>query len=174
MPKLPFESRRNDVTSKYVPLWMLLAMSCAACSDSDDPAGEREDPEEEACDRATDPSEGTPIIAAQARDSAPALELSEEPYLVELEQGTRGYVRLTGPVDALLFVAQADAVTSLTLEGTMTDVLPEGAPVEQCSDDIPEHFDLELEETGDYSLELTTADPPLWLVYTTAEGHAHE
>ena len=93
---------------------------------------------------------------------------------MEFEQGTRGYVRLTGPVDALLFVAQPDAVTSLTYEESTTDLLPESAPVQRCSELIPEHFDLELDETGDYSLELTTADPPLWLVYTTAEGHAHE
>jgi hypothetical protein len=162
------------MTNKYAPLWMFLTMSCLACSDSDEPAQEHEDPEEHACEHAMDPSDGTPITAAEAPADAPALELSEEPYLVEFEQGTRGYVRLTGPTDALLFVGQADAVTSLTFEEASTDLLPESAPVEHCSDLIPEHFDLELDETGDYSLELTTADPPLWLVFTTAEGHTHE
>jgi hypothetical protein len=163
------------MTKKHTSLAMLLTMLGAACSDdSGEPAEhEHEDPEEHACEHATDMSNGTAVTASAAEASAPRINLSEEPYLVTFEQGTRGFLRVAGPVDALVFVGQADSVTSVALEGSTTDVLPAGAPVEHCSDLIPEHFDLELEETGDYAIGVTSATPPLWLMVTPAEGHSH-
>jgi hypothetical protein len=158
-----------------ISFWTILMLSCLGCGDdSDEPTPEEsEDPAEHACEHAGDMTKGTLITAGADPAAAPALAESEEPYLVDFDSGTRGFVALTGPTDALLFVSQADAVTALTFGTDGADELPEGAPNEFCADLVPEHFDLELAETGDYYLELTTAQPPLWLVYMSAEGHAH-
>jgi hypothetical protein len=150
---------------------LLFAMLSAACSGSSEPEGE--DPEEHACEHAADMSAATPITATADPGAGPTLEISEEPYLVEFDAGTRGHLTVRGPTDSLLFVGQANAVTGLTF-GESGNLLPEAGPVEHCTDLIPEHFDLELEETGDYTLSLTSVAPPLWLVYLSAEGHAHE
>jgi len=158
---------------KHLRNCALLTVLCTGCSDPAEPEKHEEDPGEHACEHATDMSDGTSMTAGVDQASAPVLALSEEPYLVDFTTGTTGYLALTGPVDALLFVAQADAVTVLTFGTAGADELPEGAPNEFCPDLIPEHFDLELAETGDYYVELTTAIPPLWLVYMSAKGHAH-
>jgi hypothetical protein len=73
-------------------------------------------------------------------------------------------------------VEQENVVTGLVHEDDPdTDLLPEGTPNEFCEDDIPEHFDLELEESGDYHLQLgPSALEEVWVVFIGAEGHAHE
>lgn len=137
---------------------------------SDDGSGHAEDPAEQACEQRD--SAGQAVEAAATRDQAPDVALSDEPYTVSLPAGVTGYVQLTGPAAALLLVEAANVATGLFQEGSDENQLPEGAPNEFCEDDIPEHFDLDLED-GAYQLGLgPSALDEVWLMFVSAEGHA--
>ncbi|GMV13227.1 MAG: hypothetical protein HS104_11290 [Polyangiaceae bacterium] len=157
---------------KTTPLLFLLGLLAAACGgeDASTPAGE--DPEEHACEQASET--GTALVAAEDTASAPALALAETPYTVTLPSGKPGYLKLQGPSNALLFFGTANVATGLSFGSDATELLPEGAPNEHCPNAIPEHFDLGLDQSGDYFLRLgPSALPSVWLMLTEVEGHAH-
>jgi len=158
---------------KYMLRFFTLALFVpllAACGD-DDSSDEHadEDPAEHACLHAGET--GSEIIASETPEDAPVIELGDEPYTVTLVPGVVGYVKLEAPAEALLFAGTADVVSGLTFDGS--DILPDGAPNEFCEDEIPEHFDLDLDEPGEYVLTLGPSGvDSVWLAYVSAEGHA--
>ena len=132
-----------------------------------------EDPEAHACEHVTEA--GTAVTAAADTASAPGISVGEEPYTVALVDGAAGYVSIEISEDtpALLFLGTAGVASNLW-HGDEEEGLPEGAPSEACADDIPEHFDLDFHEAGTYYLELgPAAVTDVWLLLTSAEGHAH-
>jgi hypothetical protein len=154
--------------SKAVVCWTVLLL--AACGD-DSRTNSEEDPAAHACEHAAE--SGTALTAAASAEEAPELALDEKPYTVALTPGAAGYVQLTTPAEALLFANRADVVTALLLDGRDAS-LPEPAPNEFCPGEIPEHFDLELEEAGNYVLRLGPSGiDSVWLMYSPAAGHAH-
>lgn len=149
------------------------SLLCAACGDdtSTTPHPEEEDPSHHACEHVSE--SGRAVIASSTIEDAPNLQISDEPNTVELTPGEVGYVGLAASGDALLFLSASDVVTGLFAGGEALDV-PEPAPSEACADDIPEHFDLELEGAGPYVLRLGPVGvSSVWLMYTAAAGHGH-
>jgi hypothetical protein len=142
----------------------------AACGDGDSSDEHvEEDPAEHACEHASE--SGSSVTASETPEDAPVLELGDEPYTVTLVPGEVGYVKLAAPAVALLFAGTADVVSGLSFEGS--DILPEGSPNELCEGEIPEHFDLDLDEPGEYVLSLGPSGVnSVWLMYLSAEGHA--
>lgn len=155
--------------------WIVLGagLLSAACGGGDPKPADPEDPAEHACEHTAEP--GTPLEPAVARDgSAPLLELAGEPYIVTLSSSEPRFLRLEGLSDGLLFAAPADIVSGLYFGDGADDELPEASPNEFCASEIPEHYDLALERSGTYYLELApSAVPSVWLLYTEAEGHGH-
>lgn len=133
---------------------------------------EEEDPGEHACEEA---GSGESVTAgAVADDTAPEIHLGEG-HVVTLLDGAPSFVRIVSDahVEALLFVDTADVVTGLWHEGAEED-LPAASPNAFCEDDIPEHFDLHLDE-GTLHLELgDVAVGQVWLMVSSADGHGHE
>jgi hypothetical protein len=159
---------------KYLLRLFALTLSLplfTACGDgdsSDEPA--EEDPAEHACAHGSE--SGSSVTASETPENAPVLELADEPYTVTLVPGAVGYVKLAAPAVALLFAGTADVVSELSFEGS--DILPEGSPNEFCEAEIPEHFDLDLDEPGEYALRLGPSGvDSVCLMYLSAEGHAH-
>lgn len=153
------------------------ALSLVACAGEDDLAHEEheeeEDPGEHACE-AVEEGGAMALEGATDRADAPLLEQGEQAYEVSLGADAPRYVRVHGPGEGLLYAATADVVTGLYDEDETENLLPEAEPNEFCESDIPEHFDLDL-EAGDYYIELSpSAASEVWLLFTTAEGHAHE
>lgn len=143
---------------------LLLLAACTA---------EAEDPALHACEQIAEA--GTALTAGADVDSGPALDIADEPYTVTLTQGQVGYLTIESAEDtaALLFVNPADVVSGL-LDPTGAEVLPAPAPNEDCPDDIPEHFDLDL-EPGTWTLALgPAAVGEVWLMLIEAGEHAHE
>jgi hypothetical protein len=154
---------------------ILLLMNSGCGSDDDGANGAaEEDPGEHACEVVGDT--GIRVAAAAVPDEGEELEPAETPYTIELIDGAPGYVTLHGGEDALLFVEARNVVTGLFHEDDLdTDLLEVGTPNEFCEADIPEHFDLELEESGHYHLQLgPAAIDEVWVLYIGTEGHAHE
>lgn len=151
----------------------LLFVGCGS-DDVATPTPMEEDPGQHACESFGD--EGSRVSAADDSSDAPEMQPRETPYTIELVDGAAGYVTLRGELQALLFAGEQDVVTGLFHEDDLdTDLLGEGTPNAFCELDIPEHFDLELEEAGNYRLQLgPAAIGELWVVYIDAEGHAHE
>jgi hypothetical protein len=148
-------------------LFIPLVSACGDGESSDEHA--EEDPAEHACLHAGEA--GSSVAASETPEDAPLLELGDEPYTVTLVPGTAGYVELEAPAEALLFAGTADVVSGLSFDGA--DILPEGSPNEFCDAEIPEHFDLDLDEPGDYVLRLGPSGvDSVWLMYLSAEGHA--
>ncbi|HEY8944938.1 MAG TPA: hypothetical protein VIM73_11785 [Polyangiaceae bacterium] len=154
--------------------WLVVpsfALLLTACGDDAPTESAEEDPAEHACEHAGE--QGTEVTASDTADSAPELALSDEPYTVILTPGSVGYVSLETPAEALLLAAQADVVTGLFLDGEELP-LGEGAPNEFCAEDVPEHFDMDLDEAGTYTLRLGPVGvDSIWLAYVPAAGHAH-
>jgi hypothetical protein len=152
---------------------LLLALSLVACGSEDDSEPSHgEDPGEHACEHVSE--SGTAITAGDSTATAPALGIQDEPYTVTLTPQTAGYVKIQGPLVALLFTDTADVVNALTYEAETTDLLPQAAPNERCASEIPEHFDLDLDDSGSYYLTLgPAAVDHVWLTLTEADGHAH-
>jgi hypothetical protein len=159
---------------KHQVLFVAFALSLplfTACGDGDSSDEHtEEDPAEHACLHAGE--SGSSLTASETPEDAPVLELGDEPYTVTLVPGAAGYVKLAAPAEALLFAGTADVVSELSFEGS--DILPEGSPNEFCEAEIPEHFDLDLDEPGEYVLRLGPSGvDSVWLMYLSAEGHAH-
>lgn len=153
-------------------LLLLTAGVATACGGDDSSTAAGEDPEVHACEQAS--QAGSTLAAAEDAPNAPSLAVSETPYTVTLPSGKPGYLRLEGPLTALLFFGTANVATGLVYGTETTDLLPEGAPDEHCAAEIPEHFDLDLAASGDHFLRLgPAAVPSVWLMLTEAGGHAH-
>jgi hypothetical protein len=153
--------------------WLAMATLgwCSACG-SDDPApAAAEDPAEHACEHVEDM--GTPLTAATDRASASVLAVAEEPYAITLPTSAPGFVKIEAPLEGLLFVGTADVVTGLFRDASTTSEPLEAAPNEFCADDIPEHFDLDL-DSGSLTVQLgPSAVSPVWVLLADAAGHQH-
>lgn len=162
-------SSLNRFVGFVAPVWLV---ACAEHDDVHDHEVE-EDPGEHACE-ALEAGNAMTLAGATDRADAPLLEQGEAAYEISLDDTAPRYVRLLGPTDGLLFADVEDVVTALYQEDGVEDLLPRAEANEFCRRDVPEHFDLEL-DAGDYFLELSpSAISPVWLLFTTAEGHAHE
>ena len=154
-----------------IPLFALFALTLSAC-----PTGEEgEDPGEHACEHITEA--GTAVTAAADRDSSGDAEITmqDEPWDVALTSGEEGWLSIVVDEDhgAILFADTADVVTGLFHNDETEDELPTAAPNAYCSDDIPEHWDLDLHE-GTWHLQLgPAAVDGLWLMLIEGE-HEHE
>jgi hypothetical protein len=161
-------------TPRILSLFALMPL--LACADDDPtPDAEHEDPAEHACERTAEA--GRKLMAGTARDdSAPRIELGDEPVTVELASSDEpSYVRVEVDEDtpALLFTSAENVLTGLFHEDDEEEIDAAGAN-EFCEDDIPEHFDLDLHEPGTYYLQLgPSALDEVWILLTAAEGHAH-
>jgi hypothetical protein len=162
----------NRTTLKQLSIaWT--AVLLGACGDPESEQLAEEDPAEHACEHVG--QAGTPIQGADTRSAdAPEIAQAETPYEVALSRSAPVYVRLVGPADGLLFSNPSQIVNGLYFESSTATELPEGAPNEFCPSDVPEHFDLALEQAGNYYLELApSAVASVWLLHTSAEGHGH-
>jgi hypothetical protein len=149
------------------------AIVTLGCGEDDDPGPAGEDPAAHACEHVADT--GTAVTAGTDRAGAPAIAPSDEPYTVTVLAGAPSFVRIDGGIDALLFTQSAGAVIGLYHEQETTSVLPAPEPNADCPAEIPEHFDLALDTTGAWYVELApAATPSVWLALTEAAGHAHE
>ena len=153
-----------------IPL-TLFALLLTACPTTPD----EHDPGVHACEQI--PEAGTAITAAadRASDGDAALTMQDTPWDVELTSGEEGWLSITVDSDhgALMFVDTADVVAGLFHEDEDSDELPEAAPNGNCSDDIPEHWHLDL-HAGTWHLQLgPAAIDGLWLLLMEGE-HEHE
>lgn len=149
----------------------LLLIALAACADKADDSATLEDPAEHACEQRS--QTGTALTAADAPEDAPALALGETPATASLVPGSPGYlsVDVTEEQAALLFAGTADVVVGLALDG-VAQTLPQGSPNSTCPEDIPEHFDLDL-DPGTWTITLgPAATDSVWLLLMPAEGHS--
>lgn len=153
--------------------FLLFAM-LTACGDDESEPNAGEDPAEHACEHVTE--EATELTAGEARDeTAPRVELGEEPYSIALDDSEPRYVRfeIDEHAEAILFASAEDVVTGLYHEDDEESLESAGAN-EHCEDEIPEHFDLDLHEAGTYYLRLgPSALADVWVMLTEAGGHAH-
>lgn len=149
-------------------LFLILPLSALACTGE-----EGEDPALHACEHVAEA--GTALTADGDPTLAPTLALADEPYTVALLDGEVSHVLLepTEAVTALLFANPADVVSGLT-DPSGAEVLPVPSPNPDCPEDIPEHFDLEL-EPGTWTLALgPAAVQSVWLMLIEAGEHAHD
>ncbi len=151
--------------TRFVILCSIFALT--AC-----PSTEEEDPGEHACEEV---GAGEAVTAGEvADDTAPEIHMGEG-HLITLVDGAPSYVRVVADeqADALLFVDTADVVTGLWHDGAEED-LPAASPNAFCETDIPEHFDLHVDE-GTLHIELgDVAVDQVWLMVASADGHGHE
>ncbi len=134
---------------------------------------EGEDPLLHACENIAEP--GKAVDAAADRADAPAVSVSEEPFTVTLVDGSVGFVavEVTEDTPAILFAGTADVVTALWHDDA-EETLPTPAPNDDCPDDIPEHFDLDL-HVGTWNIGVGPAGvAEVWLMLSPAGDHAHE
>lgn len=144
----------------------MLALACAKVEE------EPEDLAAHACEHAAEA--GLAVTAGATREDAAPIAPAEEPYAVALADGA-GWLSIAvdSPMDALLFLGTADVVNGLYLDDGAEDALAVGAPNELCPDEIPEHFDLEL-DPGTWHLELgPSAVSEVWLLLVDG-AHAHD
>jgi hypothetical protein len=157
--------------SKLSFLAIALATTALACG-SDESSSPAEDPAEHACEHIAEA--GTAVAAGADRAGAPALTIAEEPYTVTLLSGAPGFVKIEGPLEGLLFAGTADVVTALFHGDSTDDELPAASPTAFCSAEIPEHYDLDLHESGPFYVQLGPAQvPDVWLMLIDAGAHAH-
>ena len=164
-------------TRTWIALTGLLLLPYAGCGDDSEPDEHEEhehDPAEHACEHASE--EGTEVAGGAERDeSAPRLELGEEPYTIALDETEPRWVRLEveDHTTAILLTNAEDVVTGLYHEDEEESLDSAGANT-YCEEEIPEHFDLDLHEAGTYYLRLgPSALADAWIVIMEAEGHAH-
>jgi hypothetical protein len=150
-------------------LW-ICALTIPACGDDHDHEHE-EDPAQHACEQVNEP--GSSITAGDTRANAPLIAPAEQPYTVELVTGQSSFLQIAGGTDALLFSKATGAVVGLFHEQSADNSLPSPLPNQRCPTEIPEHFDLALDQSGSYYLELAPAAiSSIWLALTDAAGHA--
>jgi hypothetical protein len=153
---------------------LAVVAALAGCGDDEEEAAVP-DPAELACEEVDEAGES--IEASTERDeSAPEIELGGEPFAVALSDTEPTYVRvdITEDTPALLLLGTEDAVAALYHEDDEEELVSAG-PVEQCADEIPEHFDIDFHEAGTYYIELApSASSTLWLLLSGAEGHGDD
>jgi hypothetical protein len=127
---------------------------------------------EHACERVE--VAGTSITAADSieDDASAAIHPSLEPWTVDLPSGAPGFVRMEIEEDAsaVLFLGTAGVVQSLSYCDCPVP-LHEPAPNGYCTEEIPEHYHLDL-WPGVWHLELLGTGST-WLMLAPLE-HAHE
>lgn len=134
-------------------------------------AGEEESPGEHICEQVG--VRGAEVTAGVDEASAPEVDASEAPTTVLLVANEAGFVLLHGEGEALLALGDAGVATGLFVDGG-ADSLPESAPLADCPDEVPAHFDLTL--GGEVVLQLgPTALDEVWLMlYAGGHDHDHE
>lgn len=153
---------------------LLALATLLACGDDDLASEAKEDPAEHACEQ-TDEAGDRVSAGADRDDSAPRIELGDEPVTVELAGDEPRYLRVEVDEDTpvLLFASAENVVTGL-FHGDEEEEIDAAGPNELCEQDIPEHFDLDLHEPGTYYLQLgPSALDKVWILLVGAEGHAH-
>jgi hypothetical protein len=156
--------------SKYIGIGVCALAASGCGSDEETPA--EEDPAEHACEQVN--ATGTAVTAGDSRATATEITASEVPYTVTLVAGAPSFLKIPSGGDALLFTEATGVVTAMYLEQETTSLLAPPEPNEKCPSEIPEHFDLELETSGTYYVELApAATPSVWLALVDASGHAH-
>lgn len=147
----------------------LCAFACGACG-GDEEAPAAEDPAEHACEHVNET--GTAVTATDARASAPPIEPSDTPYTVTLVPAKPSFLTITGGIDALLFTRAPGVVSGVFHEQDTTNLAAAPVPNEKCPSEIPEHFDLALDQGGSYYVELApAATASVWLALTLAGDH---
>jgi hypothetical protein len=151
-------------------LW-ICALAMPACGSDDHGNGHDEDPAQHACEQVNEL--GTAVTAGDTRANAPLIAPSEQPYTVTLVAGESSFLQISGGTDAVLFSKATGAVIGLFHEQSVDNLLPSPLPNQSCPTEIPEHFDLALDQGGSYYLELAPAAiSSIWLALTDAGGHA--
>ena len=151
---------------------VLVAWSALGCGSDDEPAQTEHDPGEHACEHVSEP--GTVVTASADRAAAPEIARADEPYTVMLASGQPSFVKVTGGEDALLFTKATGVVTGLFFEQETTNQLTSAEPNASCPNDIPEHFDLELDASGSWYVQLgPSVTAEVWIALTEATGHGH-
>jgi hypothetical protein len=97
------------------------------------------------------------------------------PYTVSVPSMQPAYLKLTAPLEAILFAKTANVVHSLVVAGSDENLLGEPSPSEFCPAQIPEHWELDRELPGELVLQLgPVVVSEVWLSLTSNEGHGHE
>ncbi len=144
----------------------LLALVVVAC-----PAQEHEDIFAHACEHV---GEGASIAASASEDAAPLL---VGDALVTLSADASTYVSFETETadEAITVFADATAVVDGLRFGGADETLPAGAANEDCPESIPEHFDLDLEAQGTWTLVLApSALDSVWLSVVESGEHGHD
>lgn len=146
---------------------LLFACSAVACGGQSDPAVE-------ICDALS--AAGTAITAAETREAAPALTVGDTAFEVSLPVQKTSWLKITAAGDTpVLFAASAKEVVNGLYFGDQQKTLGEGAPLAECADRAPEHFDLDLDTAGDWFIELAPAAiSSVRVVAGAGEDHADE
>lgn len=143
-----------------------LALTLVACNEKTE-----EDLALHACEHVTETGEAVDA-AADAAD-APYITMSDEPYTITLVDGS-GFVSIDVPEDslALMFTDTADLISGLSHDGE-DEVLAAGTANDDCPDDLPEHWDLDL-HAGEWTVEFgPSAVDSAWLMVIAGE-HSDE
>lgn len=152
------------------PTLILTLTLIAACGGGDEP----EDPATEVCAHLGDT--GAELTATATRSAAPAITVSDKPWKITLPAQQKSHVKISNSGDnALLLAVDTAAVVNGLLFGDIEQTLGAPAPLAGCADTAPEHFDLDLEETGDYFLVLgPSVAQTVQLMLVLGEGHGDE
>ena len=152
--------------------WATCSLALAGCGGDDEHARGEEDPAQHACEHVNE--SGMPIVAGTDRATGPTIAVSEEPYTLTVVAGAEAWLSIQGGIDALLFTKETGVVTGLFHEQATDSALGAPEPNERCPAELPEHFDLELEEAGTWHLKIgPVATDSVWLALTQSSGHAH-
>lgn len=145
---------------------LLPSLFLVACADGAEPEGES--PEEHACERRAE--EGVAVVPGATLDAGTAIVPGDEPYSVALEVTAPGFLAVVSEEDqaALLFLGDAYVLTGIWFDGE-EQVLPAGEPNPVCPNDVPEHYDLDL-EPGTWTLQVgPAAIAEVWMQLAAAE-----
>jgi len=154
--------------ARILPLTLPIVLLVPACAEKTE-----EDLALHACSQVGEA--GEPIDAAADAADAPLIALSDEPYTINLVDGG-GFVTIDVPEDslALMFTDTADVITGLDHDGD-EETLAAGTPNEDCPDDLPEHWDLDL-HPGEWTVAFgPSAVDSVWLMVIAGEhGEDHD
>lgn len=156
------------------PRYLLVALVLGACSSDTDSTPAEETVEEHVCEHIAE--SGTAIAASAVRDSsAPVIEVGENTYLVSLNADSPVYVRITNTADtAYLLAASEDNVVGDLYFGDEATATTSAGALAECSSNVAAHYDLDLEEIGDYYLALgPSATSSVKLVLASGAEHGH-
>lgn len=160
------------------PLLLLLpVLGLVACGDAAEETGGDTaagyDPAAHACEHVSEA--GTAVQAADTLedDASAVIEVGEEPWSISVSAGGATYVQfeVDEPLEALLFLDTEDVLQTV-YHGSDEHAPATPSAVEDCPDDLPEHYHLDLHEAGTWHLEFgPSAAEAIWVMLLTAEGH---